>query len=90
MPARQCWRTTLACATRLRGGSLAEDTVRMAWRVKIFLHLELELMNQLRETAEAAAIKAGLPTTWKRPVAGCPLPAPKPPWPSSIRACAPG
>jgi uncharacterized protein len=33
------------------------DTVRMAWRVKIFLHLELELMNQLREAAEAAAIK---------------------------------
>ncbi|WP_137938405.1 Tex family protein [Chitinivorax sp. B] len=33
------------------------DTVRMAWRVKIFLHLELELMNQLREAAEAEAIK---------------------------------
>ncbi len=33
------------------------DTVRMAWRVKIFLHLELELMNQVREAAETEAIK---------------------------------
>jgi uncharacterized protein len=33
------------------------DTVRWAWRVKIFLHLELELMNALRERAEEAAIQ---------------------------------
>lgn len=32
------------------------DTVRWAWRVKIFLHLELELMNSLRERAEDEAI----------------------------------
>lgn len=32
------------------------DTVRWAWKVKIFLHLELELMNSLRERAEEEAI----------------------------------
>ena len=32
------------------------DTVRWAWNVKISLHLELELMNQLRERAEEEAI----------------------------------
>ncbi|MDR1888422.1 MAG: RNA-binding transcriptional accessory protein, partial [Zoogloeaceae bacterium] len=32
------------------------DTARWAWKVKIFLHLELELMNALRERAEEAAI----------------------------------
>ena len=32
------------------------DTVRWAWKVKIFLHLELELMNALRERAEEEAI----------------------------------
>jgi uncharacterized protein len=33
------------------------DTVRWAWRIKISLHLELELMNALRERAEAEAIR---------------------------------
>ncbi|MDD3484380.1 Tex family protein [Azovibrio restrictus] len=32
------------------------DTVRWAWKIKIFLHLELELMNGLRERAEEEAI----------------------------------
>ncbi len=32
------------------------DTVRWAWRVKVFMHLETELMTTLRETAEAEAI----------------------------------
>jgi uncharacterized protein len=33
------------------------DTVRWTWRIKVLLHLELELMNRLREAAEAEAIK---------------------------------
>lgn len=33
------------------------DTVRWAWKIKIFLHLELELMNDLRERAEEEAIR---------------------------------
>ncbi|MEY2632474.1 MAG: hypothetical protein RIR00_1128, partial [Pseudomonadota bacterium] len=33
------------------------DSVRWAWKIKIFLHLELELMNQLRERAEEEAIR---------------------------------
>jgi uncharacterized protein len=33
------------------------DTVRWAWRVKIFMHLETELMTHLREEAEAEAIR---------------------------------
>ena len=33
------------------------DCVRWAWKVKIFLHLELELMNALRERAEDEAIR---------------------------------
>jgi uncharacterized protein len=33
------------------------DTVRWTWRVKASLHLELELMNALRERAEAEAIR---------------------------------
>jgi uncharacterized protein len=33
------------------------DTVRWTWRIKIFLHLELELMNALRERAEEEAIR---------------------------------
>ncbi|WP_303786162.1 Tex family protein [Azovibrio restrictus] len=33
------------------------DTVRWAWKIKIFLHLELELMNSLRERAEEEAIQ---------------------------------
>ena len=32
------------------------DTVRWCWRVKIFMHLESELMTQLRERAELEAI----------------------------------
>jgi uncharacterized protein len=32
------------------------DTVRWAWRVKIFMHLETELMSALRERAEIEAI----------------------------------
>jgi uncharacterized protein len=32
------------------------DTVRWAWRVKMQLHLELELLTRLREAAEAEAI----------------------------------
>jgi protein Tex len=33
------------------------DTVRWAWRVKIFLHLDTELMGMLREEAEGEAIR---------------------------------
>jgi uncharacterized protein len=33
------------------------DTVRWTWRIKIFLHLELDLMNSLRERAEVEAIR---------------------------------
>ncbi|NRG17437.1 RNA-binding transcriptional accessory protein [Rhizobiales bacterium] len=33
------------------------DVARFAWRVKIALHLELELMNMLRERSEEEAIK---------------------------------
>ncbi|MEJ5211858.1 MAG: Tex family protein [Burkholderiales bacterium] len=33
------------------------ETVRWAWKVKISLHLELELMNALRERAEQEAIR---------------------------------
>ncbi|GLR12903.1 RNA-binding transcriptional accessory protein [Chitinimonas prasina] len=33
------------------------DTVRLAWRAKIFLTLEVELTNRIRESAEAEAIK---------------------------------
>ena len=33
------------------------DTVRWSWRIKIFLHLELDLMNALRERAEEEAIR---------------------------------
>ena len=33
------------------------EAVRFAWRVKIFAHLELELINRMREAAEAEAIK---------------------------------
>jgi uncharacterized protein len=33
------------------------DTVRWSWRIKVSLHLELELMNALRERAEAEAIR---------------------------------
>lgn len=32
------------------------DTVRWTWRVKVFMHLETELMSQLREKAEVEAI----------------------------------
>ena len=33
------------------------DTVRYAWRIKIFLHLDAELMMRLKESAELEAIK---------------------------------
>ncbi|QNM98733.1 Tex family protein [Chitinimonas koreensis] len=33
------------------------DTVRLAWRAKIFLSLEVELTNRIREAAELEAIK---------------------------------
>lgn len=33
------------------------DTVRWTWRVKVFMHLELDLMNALRERAEEEAIR---------------------------------
>jgi uncharacterized protein len=33
------------------------ETVRWTWRVKVFLHLDLELTNRLRESSEAEAIK---------------------------------
>lgn len=33
------------------------DTVRWAWRVKLFMHLETEYMTQLRERAETEAIR---------------------------------
>ena len=33
------------------------DTVRWTWRVKIFMHLETELMTKLREEAEVEAIQ---------------------------------
>lgn len=33
------------------------DTVRWTWRIKVFLHLELELMGGLRERAEEEAIR---------------------------------
>jgi len=32
------------------------DTVRWSWRVKVFMHLETELMGNLREKAESEAI----------------------------------
>src|SRR5574343_466865 len=34
-----------------------QDTVRWTWRVKVYTHLELELMNELRERAEDEAIR---------------------------------
>jgi uncharacterized protein len=33
------------------------DTVRWTWRIKVFLHLELELMSALRERSEEEAIR---------------------------------
>ena len=33
------------------------DTVRWTWKIKLALHLELELLSELRERAEAEAIK---------------------------------
>ncbi len=34
-----------------------QDTVRWTWKVKIYTHLELDLMNELRERAEEEAIR---------------------------------
>ncbi len=39
------------------GDKWLADTVRWTWRIKIFLHLELDLMNALRERAEEEAIR---------------------------------
>jgi uncharacterized protein len=36
---------------------MAADTVRWTWKVKLYLHLELDLMNELRERAEEEAIR---------------------------------
>jgi uncharacterized protein len=33
------------------------DTVRWTWKIKVFMHLELELMNAFRERAEEEAIR---------------------------------
>ncbi len=33
------------------------DTVRWTWKIKVFTHLELELINELRERAEEEAIR---------------------------------
>jgi uncharacterized protein len=33
------------------------DTVRWTWKIKVYTHLELELMNELRERAEEEAIR---------------------------------
>ncbi|WP_153147867.1 Tex family protein [Dechloromonas sp. H13] len=34
-----------------------QDTVRWTWKIKVFTHLELDLMNELRERAEEEAIR---------------------------------
>ncbi len=34
-----------------------QDTVRWTWKVKVYTHIELELMNELRERAEEEAIR---------------------------------
>jgi len=34
-----------------------QDTVRWTWKVKVYTHLELELVNELRERAEEEAIR---------------------------------
>ena len=34
-----------------------QDTVRWTWKIKVYTHLELELMNELRERAEDEAIR---------------------------------
>jgi protein Tex len=39
------------------GDKWLQETVRWAWRIKIFMHLELELMNALRERSEVEAIR---------------------------------
>ncbi len=40
-----------------RGDAWLRETVRWAWRVKLSLHLELELISALRERAEQEAIR---------------------------------
>jgi uncharacterized protein len=62
------------------------ETVRWAWSVKISLHLELELLGQLREKAEEEAIRV-FGRNLKDLLLAAP-PAPAPPW-ASTRACAP-
>ncbi len=54
--------TRIAARFRVRDEGRAADrwlreSVRWAWNVKISLHLELELMNELRERAEEEAIR---------------------------------
>lgn len=39
------------------GDQWLNDTVRWTWKIKLTLHLELELLGELRERAEAEAIK---------------------------------
>ncbi|WP_153111266.1 Tex family protein [Propionivibrio limicola] len=39
------------------GDKWLADTVRWTWRIKVFMHLELDLMNALRERAEEEAIR---------------------------------
>ena len=70
------------------------DTVRWTWKVKVYTHLELELVNELRERAEEEAIRvfgrnlqgpaarrAGRPA--RRPWASTPASAPAARSPSS-------
>ena len=40
-----------------KGDRWLADTVRWTWKIKVFMHLELELMNNLRERAEDEAIR---------------------------------
>ena len=50
------------------------DVARFAWRTKLSLHLTLDLMNDLRERAEAEAIHLpSHPTAMHRPPAPIPL-----------------
>jgi len=39
------------------GDKWLSDTVRWTWRIKVFMHLESDLMNALRERAEEEAIR---------------------------------
>lgn len=39
------------------GDAWLQETARLAWRTRILVHLEIELMNRVREAAEAEAIQ---------------------------------